>query len=187
MSRSPELELPVTPSPFGAASVASTSRPRTVRPYQSPSVKDAPEEDEVAAQLAAKEMRTALGWKVSARYPVPESASPLRAGSRNCCVKSWISAATVSKATTSTFQSLLSLRDAGLAGDSKDTCEALATLLSTQREFTTALKGKEPRTPKSKDKKAATPVTRGLITKTKALRAAAAAFYAATNAALDAY
>ncbi|ELR10486.1 hypothetical protein GMDG_08740 [Pseudogymnoascus destructans 20631-21] len=88
MSGSPELESPATPTPFGPASVASTSRPRTVRPYRSPSVEDAPEEEEeVAAQLAAKEMRTALGWKLSACRPVPESVGPLRAGSRDCCVK----------------------------------------------------------------------------------------------------
>ncbi|ELR08783.1 hypothetical protein GMDG_08660, partial [Pseudogymnoascus destructans 20631-21] len=66
MSGSPELESPATPTPF---------------------VEDAPEEEEVAAQLAAKEMRTALGWKLSARRPVPESVGPLRAGSRDCCVK----------------------------------------------------------------------------------------------------
>ncbi|OBT70728.1 hypothetical protein VF21_10426 [Pseudogymnoascus sp. 05NY08] len=108
MSRSPKLELPVTPSPFSAASVTSTSRPCTVRPYQSPLVEDAPKEDEVAPEF--KGALIALQLKADAYL--------------NCCAND---------------------KDAGLAGDSKDT----------------PLKGKEPRTPKSKDKKATTPVTRG--------------------------
>ncbi|ELR10220.1 hypothetical protein GMDG_08731, partial [Pseudogymnoascus destructans 20631-21] len=88
--------------------------------------------------------------------------------------------------------------DAGLEDDSVATREALASLLFAQCEFTTADQGKEPRTPKvkNKGKRAATsfheePVAplpeAGGPAKTKALKAAAATFHAATDAALDAY
>ncbi|ELR10551.1 hypothetical protein GMDG_04825 [Pseudogymnoascus destructans 20631-21] len=260
MSGSPELESPATPTPFGPASIASTSRPRTVRPYRSPSVEDAPEEEEVAAQLAAKEMRTALGWKLSARRPVPESVGPLRAGSRDCCVKCSVTyynypgqicwdpvgldkcgdclqgnhrcvpvgpdqkdALTALQLKADAYLNCCADdEDAGLEDDSVATREALASLLFAQREFTTADKGKEPRTPKVKNKgkraamsfheepvaplpEAGGPVVRNLNdprqallhhaetlaeldqANTKALKAAAATFHAATDAALDAY
>lgn len=44
----------MTPSPFGTrpGSVASSSRPRTVRPYRSPSVEDVPDNDEPVPGVA---------------------------------------------------------------------------------------------------------------------------------------
>ena len=71
-------------------SVAS-SRPRAVRPYRSPSVEDAPEGSDPLVlsfdALKQKERRTALGWKLSARRPLPESAGILRARFRAYCLK----------------------------------------------------------------------------------------------------
>lgn len=85
MSGSPESQAPDTPTPSGAAS--SVSRSRTVRPYRSPLVEDEVEDAVAPEPEAPKDERTVLGWKLSYRCEVPESAGRLRAGSRVCCVK----------------------------------------------------------------------------------------------------
>ena len=89
---SPEGGLPVTPTPTRPGSVASSTRPRAIRPYREPIVENV-DEDEVPEGHARfglgglKDQRTALGWKFAPRVAVPEALGPLRAAPRFCCRK----------------------------------------------------------------------------------------------------
>ncbi|KFY48603.1 hypothetical protein V496_10250, partial [Pseudogymnoascus sp. VKM F-4515 (FW-2607)] len=93
LGSSPEVGLPVTPTPTRPGSVASSARPRAIRPYREPVVEDAIDEDDVLEGHplfgvgGLKDQRTALGWKFSPRVPVPEALGPLRAAPRSCCRK----------------------------------------------------------------------------------------------------
>lgn len=90
---SPEGGLPVTPTPTRPGSVASSARPRAIRPLRKPVVEDVIDEDEVPEGHplfgvgGVRDQRTALGWKFSARVTVPEALGPLRAAPRPCCRK----------------------------------------------------------------------------------------------------
>lgn len=93
LGSSPEVGLPVTPTPTRPGSVASSSRPRAIRPYREPTVEDVIDEGEVPEGQALsgvdgfKGKRTALGWKFATRVPIPEALGPLRAAPRPCCLK----------------------------------------------------------------------------------------------------
>ncbi|OBT81124.1 hypothetical protein VE02_10368 [Pseudogymnoascus sp. 03VT05] len=164
-------------SPKSVASSALLSR--TVRLYRSPSVEDEAKDVVVPKPETPKDDRTVLGWKVAARCGVPKSAGRLRASPCVCCVKC-----------AHTYFNFLG---------------------SCPRAYSSAVIGKVAAA-KKKRASAATPsvaapsvagpsVAHKVVAllhhaetlaelgkaKTKALKAAAAAFHAATNAALDAY
>ncbi|OBT87415.1 hypothetical protein VE02_04667 [Pseudogymnoascus sp. 03VT05] len=173
MSGSPKLQAPATPTPSGVAS--STLRSCTVCLYHLPLVEDKVKDVVAPKPKALKDERTMLRWKVATCCVVPKSARRLRASSsqrrysnavmgKEAGKKKRATAAAPSVAAPSVARPSIarpSVARKVIVRNIDDPRQALLHYTKTLIELGKA--------------------------KTKALKAATAAFHAATNAALDAY